>query len=205
MRVFVVMILLLAAQSIEAQVQLGKIRSYFRSDPFRTSFGTFVSHLVNDPDLSEKTMKRKSDTSLFYFSGTYSKFNPFFLTPKKLDVILEEIPVSLSDTLASDTIYAYELAAIVDDSDAGRKQIKKEFERVHKLAKSQFPSFKHSELENLENGEAYNYFSPHHELAPFTILKYEMPAEKAICLVLIMRLKPINNESRLPYGLLESN
>lgn len=203
MRILLLFLFILAADSIQGQQQFRKItRAYFRSDPFMTSFGSFVQHLVNDPDLSSKAIDKKTDSTLFYFTGTYKTFNPFFMKPDRLDVVLEEMPVQ-ADSLPSDTIYSYELIAYIKADEPGRKQVKKEFERIHKLARGEFPTFKHSALQDSTNGEVYNYFMPFHGLAPFSLLTYDVPEYNSICIVLIVRLKAIDNESKFPFGLFD--
>src|SRR5882724_2982668 len=96
------------AFSLYGQSPVSKItHSYFRSDPFQNEFSAFLTHLLNDPTLTDKILKKRTDSSLFYFQGTYTTHNPFFFTPTKVQVILKQTPIKL-DSLHIDTIYIYE-------------------------------------------------------------------------------------------------
>jgi hypothetical protein len=203
-RTFLLVTITMIMSSLSAQQQLLKLtKSYYRSDPFKTSFGAFVSHLINDPDIDSKIMEKKTDTSLFYFSGKYKTFNPFFSKPNHLEIVLQEVSMQIIDSLPLDTFYIYQLAVVMDDDEKGRKEIKKEFERVHKLAKNQFVSNNHKENPDGMIGEIYNYFLPYHELAPFSLIRYNEQGK--LYLLLIMRIKSIENESRLPFGILNQH
>ena len=41
--------------------------NYFRSDPFSRSFSGFLKHLINDPDIYDKNIKKKTDTIFLSF------------------------------------------------------------------------------------------------------------------------------------------
>ena len=59
---------------------------YFRSDPFKGQFSSFLKHLINDPDISEKTYLKKNRYFFYIFYGTYKNYNPFFFKPKAIEV-----------------------------------------------------------------------------------------------------------------------
>lgn len=195
---FLLLFTFLAGQGQESVQRITK--NYFRSDPFLTSFGSFVQHLVNDPDIHEKKMELRSDTTLFYFEGQYARFNPFFTRPEKVQVALSEISINLSDSLPADTIFVYQLIAENASSREGIQQIRKEFEKIRKFAGNRFPSSTHSTdpLAGMQ-GEQYNYFLPYYALAPFSLGWYEDAASKRVMLILTVRMRQEENEARLVF------
>jgi len=174
-------------------------KSYFRSDPFSTSFGAFVQHLLNDPAITGKKVERKTDSTFFSFEGTYSSFNPFFSKPDKIDVVLIEFSTSVNDSLPPDTLYSYQLIAFYADDKDGEKTVKKEFERIDKRIKSYFAGSNTEDNPGGVEGKLYNYFVPYHLLAPFSLGWYRHVESKQLYLVLTLRLKPIENETQMPY------
>ncbi len=196
-------LLFLIHAEVGAQLPIQRITgSFYKSDPFRTSFGAFISHLVNDPGISSKLVDKKTDSSLFYFHGTYDNFNPFFIKPKRVEVVLSEMSIQLVDTLPADTIFAYQLIAFNDATGKGKKEIMKEFEKIHKYARKEFPSNNYSaSTANEPEGGVHNYFSHFHGLAPFTLAWYELADTKEVALILTVRVKAINNEAAMPFGI----
>ena len=94
-------------------------KSYFRSNPFIGEFSGFLKHLMNDPDLEDKKTFRRTDTSLFYFSGVYTNYNPFFFKPRQIAVTLEETAAQFSESGVIDTILVYHLLAYADGTSKG--------------------------------------------------------------------------------------
>jgi len=183
----------------QQQTVLKITRSYFRSDPFEGKFSSFVTHLLNDPTLSGKMLEKRTDTSLFYFQGTYNSFNPFFFKPKRVQVVLTELPVDL-DSLERDTIYNYQLFAYDDDTKEGVQAVKKEFDKIFRHFKGSFNSNQHSvnPAGSSSNGETYNFFDALHGVAPFAISWFGPTKDKEMCLVLTIRLDNRYNQAILP-------
>ncbi len=86
-------------------------KSYFRSDPLSGEFSNFLNHLLNDPSLQDKQIQKRTDTSLFYFSGIYKKYDRFFFKPKRVEIILQEQSIKYIDSLLPDTLFIYQLIA----------------------------------------------------------------------------------------------
>lgn len=174
-------------------------KSYFRSDPFATEFGTFVNHLLNDPKVTEKEITRRTDSGFFYFQGKVNGFNPFFSKPDKIEVVLSEFVATLIDSLPQDTIFSYQLVAYYSDKNTTQKEIKKEFERIHKHSKAGFTESKFIDNPDGDGGELYNYFVPYHLLAPFSLSWHHHKESGQYYIAITLRLKPVANVSRLPY------
>src|SRR4051812_48378301 len=87
-------------------------KAYYRSNPFITTFGRFVEHVMQDPDLRDVKKQFRTDTSLFVFNGTYTNYNPFHFKPSRVDVALVEQNVQLYENRPEgDTILLYVLIA----------------------------------------------------------------------------------------------
>src|SRR5688572_25228313 len=112
-------------------------KSYFRSDPLVGSFSGFLKHLMNDPAIKNKQIRQRTDSTLFYFFGVYTNYNPFFFKPKRVEIVLEETSIKYVDSLPADTILVYQLLAYTDGS-RGQQEVKKEFEKIHRQYNKRF-------------------------------------------------------------------
>lgn len=198
-------IAVLLASSSYSQEVLAKITdSYFRSDPFASEFSSFVQHLLKDPTLTGTELKKRTDTSLFYFHGTYKTHSPFFFKPKRVEVSLSEASIRLNrDSVKADTIYLYELVAYNDYTETGIKEIKREFEKIHKRYKNAF--YKNALTEDTATNSdmhwaVYNFFSPSHFIAPFSVSWMGPDENKEISLVLTIRIDNRDNRTILPIS-----
>jgi len=143
-------------------------KNYYRSNPFVGNFNSFLNHLLNDPSLVEKELKKRTDTSLFYFSGIYKNYNPFFFKPKKIHIELEQVSVNYGDSLVNDTIFIYQLIAYADDTEKGKQEIKKEFEKIHRVFNKKFYDSNYQDVKSGDaiTGGTHNYFVAYSPLAP---------------------------------------
>ncbi|MBN8876045.1 MAG: hypothetical protein E6Q24_00785 [Chitinophagaceae bacterium] len=181
--------------------------SYFRSDPFQSQFSHFMEHLMKDPGITGKKIRLRSDTSLFYFYGTYTNYNPFFFKPKRVEVILEEMPFRYEDSLqAHDTILVYQLIAYGEDSEKGLKEIKREFEKMHRQYKRRFfdSNYKEFEQNNTVIGGIHNYFVPLHGLSPLSVAWGRLDDSGDPVLNIVLRIKTSENQAVLPVPLYNS-
>jgi hypothetical protein len=178
-------------------------KSYFRSDPFTGEFSGFLKHLINDPAISEKFIRKKTDTSFYTFHGTYTGYNPFFFKPKRVEILLEETPVEYGDSLhTADTIFTYQLLAYANDDATGADDIKKEFEKIHRQTSRKFDS----NYKEFRDGDEitvaiHNYFVPLHWLAPLSIAWGRLKNSGELVLNITMRIKMSGNRSVLPAAL----
>jgi hypothetical protein len=191
--------LLLCFSSYSQEPILKITRNYFRSDPFNKDFSSFLSHLLNDPALTNKIIEKRTDSTLFYLQGTYTAHNPFFFKPKRVQVVLTELEVNL-DSLIRDTIYNYQLFAYDSDTKEGVEEVKKEFDKIFRRYKGSFRSNQYTEnpAGNQSNGATYNFFDPLHAVAPFALSWFGPNENKEMCLVLTIRMDTYNNRAILP-------
>ena len=175
--------------------------AYFRSDPYKAEFSSFLNHLLKDPGIADKEIFPRTDTSFFYFQGSYSGFNPFFFKPKTLRIVLTETAISYTESSAYvDTIYVYELHALTDYTPEGIEEVKKEFLRINRQYQKKFFRTTHSDLLHKDKpvGGVQHYFMPFNALAPLSIAWGKMQGENSAVLNITLRMKSANNRAVLP-------
>ena len=74
-------------------------------------------------NITDKIIEKRTDSSLFFFEGTYKAFNPFFSLPKRVEVVLNEVIIGPGFP-AKDTIYAYEIFAYDNDTRRANRKSK---------------------------------------------------------------------------------
>lgn len=176
-------------------------KSYFRSNPFAGTFSNFLEHLLNDPSLQEKEIQKRTDTSLYYFSGIYKNHNPFFFKPRKIQILLQEEPLHYGGPLASDTIFVYQLLAYADSMEKGEQEVKREFEKIHRFFNKRFYNSNYQDLKTGDTitGGLHNYFVAYSALAPATTLWTKIDNE--FVLNIILRFKASENRAVLAASL----
>ncbi len=176
-------------------------KSYFRSDPFTGEFSSFLRHILNGPSIRDKELHKKTDSSLFYFSGIYTNHNPFFFKPQKLRVILQEIAVQYTDSLPTDTIFLYQLIAYARGDAKGQQEVKKEFDKIHRVFNKRFYNSNDREIKDGEaiTGRIHNYFVAYSVLAPVSTLWSKAGSE--FILNISLRIKSSENRAVLAASL----
>ncbi len=204
---FISLILITAmALPVHAQRELPDITShYYRVDPFKSDFSTFIQTLISDPGLTEKQVVKRSDTSFFYFKGTYKSFNPFSFLPIRTEVILAEQVQQLSDSLPElDTFLVYQIIGYTSAKDAGATEVNKEYIRFNRQYRSVFDVKNNADLgsNGAVNGQVTNYFFAVSYLSPMTVAWGRHPASREYIFAISLRLKIMDNRSVLagiPY------
>jgi hypothetical protein len=182
----------------EGLFQFSKI--YFRSNPFTGNFSSFLHHLLNDPALMEKEIQKRTDTSFFYYSGIYKNYNPFFFKPGKVQVLLQEASVNYGDSLVNDTIFIYQLVAYADGTEKGEQEVKREFEKIHRVFNKKFYNSNYQDLTNGETqGGVHNYFVAYSTLAPATTIWTKLNDDYVLNITL--RFKASENRAVLAASL----
>jgi hypothetical protein len=176
-------------------------KDYFRTDPFKNSFSQFISQLINDPDLAEKKITKRSDTALFYFEGIYKSYSPFFIPVSFCKIILAEKEDRTDDsTQTAFFYYEYQLLGYVSTKNEGEKDIKQEFEKLNKKFSRILHLEKKRELKrnNLVAGNIINYSWKKMAFLPVT-LAWASLQDSTDCLIAItLRFLNINNTACLP-------
>lgn len=202
----ILILLLFAATRLDAQRQLPEIaKHYYRVYPFDQDFSKFIQTLITDPGLTEKQVIKRSDTSFFFFKGTYKQFNPFSFLPARTEIILAEQVQQLSDSLPDqDTFLVYQVLGYTTAADAGATEVNKEYNKFNRQYRSVFDEKKNADLgENgVVNGQVTNYFFSVSYLSPMTVAWGKLPATGEYVFALSLRLKIRDNRSVLagiPY------
>ena len=195
-------ILIVHTSSFSQEGLLQFTKSYFRSDPFIGEFSSFLKHLMNDPLLKDKKTWTRTDTSLFYFSGVFNNYNPFFFKPKRVEVVLVEAPVQYSESMPADTILVYQLLAYAEGSHKGEQEVKKEFEKIHRQFNKKFydSNFQELLIGSEIKGGVHNYFIGSTTIAPISVAWGKLK-ENEFVLNLMLRIKTKENIAVLPATL----
>jgi len=147
--------IVLAANSGHAQRSISLPHNYYRSSPFSSEFSNFVQHLLNDPTLVNKTVRKKTDTTLFFIEGDYASHHPFFFKSSRTRIILsekEEITVKDSQSFVT-TVFNYQIIGYAPPGIDGVDDIKGEFEKCCRRYKK---GFDHYTEQMIKAGEATN-------------------------------------------------
>lgn len=105
--------------------------SYFKSVPYNKDFSQFLKELMTDPDLQDKQLSRRTDSTFFFVSGTYKRFNPFIYRPTTVKITVVEAEFSDSDTSSyRDTVMYYQLIVSTDSTAQSEQFVKKEYQRL---------------------------------------------------------------------------
>jgi hypothetical protein len=170
-------------------------KSYFRSDPLSGQFNIFLNHLMNDPILQNKEIQKRTDTSLFYFSGTYGKYDRFFFKPRKVEILLQEQSLTYVDSIPADILFVYQLTAYADSTGSGQQEVKREFEKIHRLFNKKFheSNYRNLETEGFGTGGLHNYFVNFSTLAPLTTAWGKIKDE--FVLQITLRIKTSSNRA----------
>lgn len=198
--VFFILFFYNASFSQEGLYQFSK--SYFRSDPLIGSFSGFLKHLMNDPAITNKRIRQRTDSTFFYFFGVYNNYNPFFFKPKRVEILLEETSIKYIDSLPADTILVYQLLAYTDGS-KGKQEVKKEFEKIHRQYNKKFDDSNYQDLKTGEDttGGLHNYFVSFAGIAPVSTLWGILKDTNEYILNIIFRIKSSENRTVLPVTL----
>lgn len=204
--IYLLLLVCLTNTTFSQRDALGEFtKTYFRSNPFTRTFGEFIRHVVNDPQLENQTKQLRTDSTLFLFRGNYKRFNPFSFVPERVEVALSEQNVLLyPNRPQGDTIMLYVLIAYGDTTAKGLANVKREYDRIYRKAKRQFAKTVNEQInENGVTGEAANFFVRYAQLAPVTI-EVIQGLTPAPVLRLTIRIRSRGNESVIPMSLYDS-
>lgn len=95
--------------------------------------GLLIQDVGNIPGLSQSTKIATTDTSLLYFNGFSSSFNPFSIPVNKIEIQLRESRVLLKgEPFAKDTFFIVQIIGITDSTEESRKKVQQEFRKLSK-------------------------------------------------------------------------
>jgi hypothetical protein len=196
-------VLLLCCPSY-SQGTISKItQSYFRFSPFNREFSQFLNTLINDPALTEKNIKKKNDSTLFYMQGIYTAHSPFFFRSTRCKIILAERQ-EFTDSLSTQTYtyFVYQLIGYAPPGEEGQKDIKQEFERLSHRFKKGLDAKDQKELRrgSEQSGAIIDYALMKMPFYPLTIAWTTSPDHKENIIALAVRFFIVDNEAYLPIS-----
>ncbi|HEY1115052.1 MAG TPA: hypothetical protein VGE66_15890 [Chitinophagaceae bacterium] len=158
------------ARSINA---LGDLAApYFKTHPYNKSFSVFLQDVLNDPDLQKKVVNRRTDSTFFFVSGTYQRYNPFVYRPTSVRLAIAESEFTDSDTSCyRDTVVYCQLLVTADSTEKARQFVQKEYSRLLRKASRFFThkSYTMSRANRVAEGEVTDSFISPFAVSPLTI------------------------------------
>lgn len=145
---------------------------YFKTHPYNKSFSVFLQDVLNDPDLQDKVVSRRTDSSFFFLSGTYQRYNPFVYRPTSVKLVIAESEFTDSDTSHyRDTVVYCQLIVKADSTEKARQLVTKEYSRLLRKASRSFThkSYTISQVNRVTEGEVTNSFISPFAVSPLTI------------------------------------
>ncbi len=178
-------------------------QDYFRYDPFKTEFNQFLNKLISDPGLSEKNIKKKTDSTLFFLEGIYKSHSPFFFLSTRCKVILAERQ-EYTDSLSNEiyTYFVYQLIGYAPPGEDGLKDIKQEFDKLNRRFKKGLEPIEQKELKrgSEKSGVIINYTFKGMVFYPLTIAWATSKDLKENIIALSIRFFMDENKAFLPIS-----
>ena len=184
-----------------AQKKLQKaIQHYYRYYPFERSFSSFINNLINDPALENKTIVKRTDSTLFFLKGDYRGHNPFGFKAIRTEMRLAEMVIEHSDSISkNDTIMAYQILGYSARTENGMQAVKAEYARFDRKYGEDFSNKIPKDL--MEGGKVTgatsNYFLENSAISPLTVLWGNISDTECIFAITLRFIK-IENEALLP-------
>jgi|SRR6185369_3041438 len=198
---FCFVMLLLVCSMTKAQENLfARISdNYFRANPFDREYGKFVTLLMNDPMLADKSIVKRTDTTSFSFIAEYKNYSPYGFVADRTEVKLMEREIETGDSVSViDTVFIYQLLGYKYGKD-GLDAVKKEFSKFNRRFKNDF--FNDQQLNILRNeeitGGMINYFVLVTDVSPVSI-SWAKVDEYQSFFSIVFRFKIRENRAILP-------
>lgn len=196
-------ILLLAiAFFADAQQSTFKIaKNYYRADPFAAEFSSFLTKLLNDPAAKNVSLHKKTDSTLFYFSGNYLSHKPFFFPGIGSKITLAEREVMIADTVDYlKSYYIYQLIGYAPQGEDGLKDVKEEYAKFLKKYKKDFPGASIQKVTDAKGaeGEITNFHSSISGFYPLAIAWSSSAGKKENLFAITISFWVTDNTAWLP-------
>src|SRR6478735_9155263 len=93
---------------------------YFPFNPFNSEFSDLFKLLNADPHSGNKTIQKRTDSTLFLFKSVYTEYPKLNFRVVRVETKLQEAEIILSDSLhLKDTIIQYQLTCYCNGGNAG--------------------------------------------------------------------------------------
>lgn len=141
------------------------------------------------------TLISKTDSSLFYYRGYSTSFNPFQIPVRKVEIQFRENKILVrGEKIARDTILILQILGITDSSAENKNKLIEEVQRISKEFIEVFPLFNHGKSAKKAK-RPYEFFTFNIFPAPYPTLilgfgaYYQNPKINCIDLELYYKLK----------------
>ena len=174
----------------------GVFENYFPFSPFETTFSALFKNLNSDPQLLNKSLHKRTDTSLFAFSGNYDNYDRGILRKTNVEIKLNEVIVEFEDSLnTKDTFFQYQVVYDYNSSNAGPGYVKKIFSDFGKEYHGSFTGTKDFDIKdnNTSIGLTRNYFIQFSPVSPLTVGWVKINNNESIFTIAV-RFKLIQDE-----------
>ncbi|MGN7784929.1 hypothetical protein ACTJIJ_10390 [Niabella sp. 22666] len=193
---FAITLSLLSASFIQAQNSFARtVKEYYRVNPFRGNFSSFVEALTTDPALLKKEIHHQTDTTGYFVRGQYDVFNPYSINANKVDMLFYENAYK-SKSRVFFTFYTYQLTAYFPDTELARRAIVKDYKKLVKKIRKDFYDTQRQSLKgynNIEDGEITAFNDSGSPLEPAVVSWQTLAKTKQLGLTIILRLEQVNN------------
>ncbi|MCH5714974.1 hypothetical protein [Niabella hibiscisoli] len=184
------------ASFIVAQTNFTRtVKEYYRVDPFKGNFSSFVDALTKDPSLLKKEIYRQTDTTGYFVKGEYDVFNPYSINANKVDMLFYE-NVYRAKSRSLFTFYTYQLTSYFPDTELARKAVVKDYRKLVKKFRKDLYDTQRQNLKgynNIEDGEITTFNDSGSPLEPVIVSWQTLAKTKQLGLTIILRLEQVNN------------
>jgi len=180
---------------------------YYRSNPFHGKFSDFVKELIADPYIINKTVSKRTDSTLFFFKGEYTAHNPFMFKSTRTEIRLAEQEDAIFEgSPYNDTTVFYQLLAFADNSKNGANDVKAQLNSFFRDIRGNFNRYSSKKIKDNERtiGEIYN-FTPKFAGRASVIASWMIINESESVFSITLRLKVRDNQAYTTQGFNSSN
>lgn len=171
-------------------------KPYFKTVPYDKLFSSFLHEVLNDPDLQGKVVKPRTDSTFFYTSGTYKRFNSLIYRPTTLKLIVTEALFSASDTSSHvDTVIYCQLLVTTDTTARSEQFVKKEYSRLLRKydRKFTYDTYPLGAPNGANRGEVAHCFIAPFVVSPLTVAWGRNEATREYVFSISLRMKVQEN------------
>jgi hypothetical protein len=200
MKKFYLLLLVLSISTAHAQKVYKIAQTYYRINPFNKEFNSFLIRLMDDPVLTNKTVNKKTDSTLFFLEGTYTSHSPFFFKATRTSIILAEREHITDSTGEVNNIFLYQLVGYAPPGKEGVNDIQKEFDKFCNRFKKgpHGVNIRELKLQNKKTGEIRDYLLSNLVFSPLTIAWSTSKNNEENIFAITVRFTVVENRAYLP-------
>jgi len=200
MKKFYLLLLVLSISTAHAQKVYNIAQTYYRINPFNKEFSSFLIRLMDDPLLTNKTINKKTDSTLFFLEGTYTSHSPFFFKATRTKIILAEREHITDSTGKVNNIFLYQLVGYAPPGKEGVNDIQSEFDKFCNRYKKgpDGVNIRELKLQDKKTGEIRDYLLSSLIFSPLTIAWSTSKNNEENIFAITVRFTVVENRAYLP-------